>query len=68
MSTDTETRSNTPLQPTIAVTGHRVVRCSGTLRCECGHRLRAYEIDILPDGSTRAVCWQCHRDGFAVER
>jgi hypothetical protein len=64
----TEIRSNTPLRPTIAVTDHGVVRSSGTLHCECGRTLTAYDIEFLRDGTTRTVCPRCHRDGFAVER
>jgi hypothetical protein len=61
------TTNSNIVRPTLALSEYGTVRCSGRLCCECGYRIRAHDIEILPDGSVRGVCPRCHTDGFTVE-
>jgi len=37
------------------------------LRCDCGHRLAAYDFDIIEPHRVRAICSRCHHDLFTLE-
>jgi hypothetical protein len=59
------TANSNMAQPTLALSDYGTVRCR--VLCECGHRLPAHDIEILPDGNMRAVCPRCHHVAFTVE-
>jgi hypothetical protein len=48
---------------TSAVSGSKIVRCSGWMHCgKCGRAVPAADVDVRGDGIV-LVCQGCHRDG-----